>query len=290
VASMNLVGKIFVVLILVASTVFMTMGLMVYASHQNWYEAVTDTMSKNGRSGWKEQLTNAKKEKADLLGEIDKYHARLDAEKASHLQQLAKAHTALIKAEAHKTELENSVATLQKSLDQSSKTLELAQNNLTGLRKENEGLRNDVRNANKAVDDQLKIATETEDKLHIALGQLADLKKRNEQLAGDYSKAFHWLKVLRPDLSIEDKINVEPPLLRGRILDIDKDDRAEVSLGSDDGLRQGHTLEIYRGDKYLGRMRIEEAKPHQAIGLILKEFKQETIRKGDQVATRLRAA
>jgi hypothetical protein len=287
---MNLVGKIFVVLILVASTVFMTMGLMVYASHQNWYEAVTDTMAKNGRSGWKEQLTNAKKEKADLQSEILKYQDRLNAEKASHLQQLAKAHTALIKAEAHKTELENSVATLQKSLDQSSKTLELAQNNLTGLRKENEGLRNDVRNANKAVDDQLKIATETEDKLHIALGQLADLKKRNEQLAGDYSKAFHWLKVLRPDLSIEDKINVEPPLLRGRILDIDKDDRAEVSLGSDDGLRQGHTLEIYRGDKYLGRMRIEEAKPHEAIGLILKEFKQETIRKGDQVATRLRPA
>jgi hypothetical protein len=280
---MNLVGKIFVVLILVASTVFMTMGLMVYATHQNWYEAVT----KSG--GWNDQLKKAKQEKVDLQADILKYQDRLNAEKASHLQQLAKAHTALVKAEEHKTELENSVATLQKSLDQASKTLELAQNNLTGLRKENAGLREDVRNANKTVDDQLKIATETEDKLHVALGNYADLKKRNEQLASDYSKAFHWLKVLRPDLSIEDKFNVEPPLLRGRILDIDKDDRAEVSLGSDDGLRQGHTLEIYRGDKYLGRMQIEEARPHEAIGLILKEFKQETIRKGDQVATRFRA-
>ena len=33
---MNLVGKIFVVLILGASPVFMTMGLMVYATHRNW--------------------------------------------------------------------------------------------------------------------------------------------------------------------------------------------------------------------------------------------------------------
>jgi hypothetical protein len=280
---MNLVGKIFIFLILVASTVFMTMGLMVYATHQNWYEAVTKT------GGWKEQLKNAKQEKVDLQADILKYQDRLNAEKASHLQQLAKANTAYIAAQKHATDLDSSVAELQKKLDESTKVLELAQNNLSGLRKENAGLREDVRNANKAVDDQLKIATESEDKLHVALGNYADLKKRNEQLASDYSKAFHWLKVLRPDLSIEDKFNVEPPLLRGRILDIDKDDRAEVSLGSDDGLRQGHTLEIYRGDKYLGRMQIEEARPHEAIGLILKEYKQETIRKGDQVATRFRA-
>jgi hypothetical protein len=286
---MNLVGKIFIILILVASTVFMTMGLMVYATHQNWYEAVTDTMAKNGHSGWKEQLAKAKQEKADLVSDNNKYQEALRVEKLAHQTQVAKANTALVAAQQHVAKLEEAVGTLQKSLDQASKTLEIAQNNLTGLRKENAGLRDDVRNANKAVDEQLKIATETEDKLHIAMGQLGDLKKRNEQLAGDYSKAFHWLKVLRPDLSIEDKFNIEPPLLRGRILDIDRDDRAEVSLGSDDGLRQGHTLEIYRGDKYLGRMRIEEAKPHESIGLILKEYKQETIRKGDQVATRFRA-
>jgi hypothetical protein len=57
----------------------------------------------------------------------------------------------------------------------------------------------------------------------------------------------------------------------------------EVSLGATTGLRQGHTLDIYRGDKYPAGCE-REAKP-QAIGLILKEFKQETIRKGDQVAT-----
>ena len=34
---MNLVGKIFIVLILIASTVFMTMGIMVYSTHHNWY-------------------------------------------------------------------------------------------------------------------------------------------------------------------------------------------------------------------------------------------------------------
>ena len=46
---MNLVGKIFVVLILLASTVFMTMGLMVFATHRNWQEEVMATSQRRDR-------------------------------------------------------------------------------------------------------------------------------------------------------------------------------------------------------------------------------------------------
>jgi len=35
---MNLLGKIFVVLIVVMSIVFMTLALAVYATHKNWKE------------------------------------------------------------------------------------------------------------------------------------------------------------------------------------------------------------------------------------------------------------
>ena len=45
---MNLVGKIFVVLILLASTVFMTMGLMVFATHRNWQEEVMAIKRRRG--------------------------------------------------------------------------------------------------------------------------------------------------------------------------------------------------------------------------------------------------
>jgi hypothetical protein len=36
-------------------------------------------------------------------------------------------------------------------------------------------------------------------------------------------------------------------------------------------------------------MQVLEAQPHRAIGMILKDFKQEAIRTGDEVATRLKA-
>jgi hypothetical protein len=78
-------------------------------------------------------------------------------------------------------------------------------------------------------------------------------------------------------------------MVRGQITAIDKEDRVEISIGSDDGLREGHQLEIYRGNKYLGRMQVLVAEPHRAVGMILKEYKQEPIRSGDEVATKLKA-
>jgi uncharacterized protein YlxW (UPF0749 family) len=245
---MNLVGKIFVVLIFFLSVVFMTMGLMVFATHQNWYEAVTR------KGGWKDQLKEARQQSADLRAEIVKYQGVLAAEKASHLQALAKAQTAVAKAEEHKAELESTVASEQKRLDTQASLLGEQQKSLSDLRKENVALREDIRDTNKKVDDQLKLATEAEDNLHIS-----------------------------------DPANGEPPPIRGRILAMDKDDRVEISLGSDDGLREGNTLEVYRGSKYLGRIQVLEAQPHRAICMILKEFKQEAIHADDEVATKLKA-
>ena len=94
------------------------------------------------------------------------------------------------------------------------------------------------------------------------------------------------LRKLRPDMTFNDQ--AEPPMVRGEILAIDKEDRVEISLGSDDGIRDGNNLLIYRGDKYLGRLQVLETQPHRAIGMVLKDYKQEMIRKGDQVATKLR--
>ena len=39
---MNLVGKIFIVSILVTSVFFMAVAMAVYATHKNWREAIDD--------------------------------------------------------------------------------------------------------------------------------------------------------------------------------------------------------------------------------------------------------
>lgn len=284
---MNLVGKIFIFLILVASTVFMTMGLMVYSTHHNWEQAVMGDGTKGEPLGLKKQLVDARGEAEKLKGEIQKYQTLLDQEKAAHFEAIAKVETQRDVLAKSSADAETKLAAKQAELEKAATDLSVSQNSLTALRKEDADLREDIRLANKATDEQLKKATALEDKLHIATGQLADLKVRNDQLAADVAKATALLHNV--GMTIEDPLNGHPPTVRGQILAVDKDNHAEISLGSDDGLRESNTLEIYRGDRYLGRMQLLEVHPHRAVGKIIKELQQDVIRTGDQVATRLKA-
>jgi hypothetical protein len=64
---------------------------------------------------------------------------------------------------------------------------------------------------------------------------------------------------------------------------------ATISIGSDAGLAKGHTLEVYRlGAKptYLGRLRIIDVQPKQAVGQVLGKMK-ESLKVGDQVSSSL---
>ena len=62
----------------------------------------------------------------------------------------------------------------------------------------------------------------------------------------------------------------------------------EVTIGADDGLRAGHTVEVFRGSKYLGRAEIIRTTPDRAIGKIDRRFLHGQIQEGDRVATRLK--
>ena len=66
---MNLVGKIFTVLIFVMSITFMTMAIMVYATHKNWRDVVVASKTV---TGLKPQLDTVKKENDDLKSQKEK--------------------------------------------------------------------------------------------------------------------------------------------------------------------------------------------------------------------------
>ena len=68
---------------------------------------------------------------------------------------------------------------------------------------------------------------------------------------------------------------------------------AQISLGSDNGIEQGHILQVYRlGARasdavYLGTLTITRTNPHEAVGTFEPAGRGKTIAKGDRVDTRI---
>ena len=64
-------------------------------------------------------------------------------------------------------------------------------------------------------------------------------------------------------------------------------DHIEISIGDDDGLRKGHTLEVYRRNAYVGRVVVVRTEPDRSVARIIREYRRGIIKKGDRVATKL---
>jgi hypothetical protein len=87
-----------------------------------------------------------------------------------------------------------------------------------------------------------------------------------------------------------------PPsvFVRGSVTGIVRDKGlVEVSIGSDDGVNENHTLEVYRlkpKPEYLGTIRILDSHHHKAVGRLLKSpagMRHSAIVKGDEVASKI---
>jgi len=64
------------------------------------------------------------------------------------------------------------------------------------------------------------------------------------------------------------------------------DDVVVVSLGTDDGIRKGHVLDIYRGDRYIGKAVVTIAQFDKSAARISPDFRRDLVQEGDHVTTK----
>lgn len=274
---MNLVGKIFVVLILVMSVVFMSFAVMVYSTHQNWKEKAEAEAQRV--SNLQATVAEREAEKAQLEAELTK--------------ELNAREQALAKLETERAELATQREELVKQRDEllvkdkaAVAALDAAQQNLARLTAEVDGLRKEIRDTQADRDKHFERAVALMDQIHQAEGEVKRLEERRIQLASQLASAN--LVLDRNGLHKDMPVDGIPPRLRGKVLAVNRDNMVEVSLGSDDGLRAGHTLEVFRGSKYLGRVEVLHATDDRAVGKVLPGYKKGVIQRDDDVATRFK--
>jgi cell division protein FtsL len=276
---MNFLGKVFVVLVLVMSIIFMSFAIVVYTTHKNWSQLAANQQTR---------LTAAQAEIARLQSQHDRQVEQLAAERLAAEQQVAK-------LETERTTLTQTNAGILNELDtlKSQERDRLA--SFTSTQKNNEDLSAQVAElsrqkreselARDAQYAQMLAATEQRNQL---VGQLETATERNIQLTTAVANMTQVMQANGLDPATD--VNAVTPMIDGIVSQIRRSggvQYVEVSIGADDGLKAGDKVEVFRGSKYLGRLDIMETSPNKAVGQVNRNFLQGQIQEGDRVATRL---
>jgi predicted nucleic acid-binding Zn-ribbon protein len=277
---MNLLGKIFVVLIFVMSIGFMFSALAVYSTHKNWRDVSTNLQK---------QLTESKAQFTQLQTQYNRLESSLTSEREAAEQQVRKLETERVSLVDRNVGIQNELDQLKQDSREATAAVSATQQNNEKLATEVAGLRQDIRTNQQRRDEAFAATLKATEELHQTAGELSAAQERNGQLTRQVATLTMAMRENGLDPATEPGAIV--PRVDGVVSQVRRTAGAqlvEVTIGADDGLKPGHTLEVYRGGKYLGRVEIVETSPDKSVGRVDRRFQEGQIQEGDRVATRLK--
>jgi hypothetical protein len=277
---MNWLGKVFVVLILIMSLLFMGLAMAVYATHKNW-KTVADDLQK--------KLTDAQAQNQQLITAHNLRVEQLSAEIEAAEQQVRKLETERVTLADLNVQLQTERDQLKQQEREQIASVAATQELNKGLTTEVTGLRGQIRTEQQARDAAVAATLSATEELHQLSGEYETARERNEQLMKQVSGLEHVMRESGLDPAT-DPTGVVPTVdgLVSQIRRTAGGQLVEVTIGADDGLKEGNTLEVFRGAKYLGRIEIMETSPDKSVGRVDRRYQEGQIQEGDRVATRLK--
>lgn len=282
---MTLLGKIFTVLVLVMSVVFMSFAITVYATHQNWNTLVDNPTPAAGKPlGLKQRVEQQRETNERLRAELEQALASLAAEQAARRHVLANLYSRLSQLQQELSGKERQLADLQAAHVVATQTAQSTQSTLVALTGEVGNLRAEIKSVVEDRNQKFDRLVALTDVLNQTQGLYDNMVEKRDQLAFQVTR----MKGVMDKYGIDENTptDLRPPQLDGLVVAIGADQLIEISIGSDDGLRKGHELDVYRGGNYLGRVRIMSTDPDRAVASIIKKYERGKIRKDDRVSTR----
>ncbi|MFM8951477.1 MAG: hypothetical protein ACKOOF_00170 [Planctomycetaceae bacterium] len=286
---MNAIGKIFVFAVFIMSLVLMTFAGAIYVSHTDWQKEIDrrpEECFAGQRPGYKFQLEEAEKDRDKLQQEITQLTQRVAASELARDQVVAKLQTALAEKSDELEQLRKEKTDREEAQRKALAELETAQAALKTAAAQVEELRGQVREQQGTVDTQVGNAAKLAAQLEETKAFLAIATERKEQLEQQVTNARDLLR--QSGLTLDSLPKDRVPPLDGDVIAV-ANNSIQVSLGSDDGLQVGHTLEVYRSGQYVGRAVVQSVKSDRAIATLVREYSRGIVQRGDKVTTKLKA-
>jgi hypothetical protein len=291
---MNLVGKIFIVVILVLCLVFMALSMTVYTAQKNWREFAMLSQDQIGASGkplgLKWQLEQAKALNENLNNEKATLQKEYAAEKAARQQSLTRLQTELEIARRDRKSLEAGRADLEKDKRDAVAAMNATQKNLTDYRQELDRNRTALVEAHQDRDKHFAEVVRKTDEYNQAVNEKEVLRRRSLELVKDLKKADEALQWNGLDKNADYKSKM-PPKVDAIVTSVLGDGLIEISLGSDAGLREGHQLEVYRAgggqSTYVGRVKVVRTDPSKSVCKVDPNYQNSNVMENDRVVSKI---
>ncbi|MCC9640745.1 hypothetical protein LOC71_00545 [Rhodopirellula sp. JC740] len=275
---MTLLGKSFSVIILLLSGVFMVLALAVNASHRNWRDVVL------GPTGLKAQIETIARTNEQLRDSRARTQAALDREQAARRTALAALQTQLDQLESQLRESESTVQQLQARGTELAQVDRARAEELEQITNDNTRLRELIRTEQQDRDSLFARTLELTDQMNSLRGIVQTQQDRNDQLMAQVTRYKEVVDAA--GLNMNDPLDGAPPERNGTVLVVNRPRKlVEVSIGYDDGIRNGHFLEVTRGGRYVTRLKVRETEPDRAVAEIMRDYSEGVVEEGDRVDT-----
>jgi Skp family chaperone for outer membrane proteins len=281
----NVVSKMLIVLQLVFSLLFMCFAGAVYSFQQSWrVKAETTQKSLNEKTQQVSQIT------ADRDRDLGQKDADLKVERDKAEAAAAK----LKQQEADLQRLQSELAQTQQQRDKLLADSQVLQAETEARIAESVDLRVETQKLRQTVTEELSEIRGLEDR---NLGLSGAVKEAKEREIGHLDEIGRLSNLLRyykidPRKSIavpesEDIAKVDGLVVATRRNQTRSAEHVEITVGSDDQVKVGMLMDVYRADKWLGQIRITDVYPDSAVGQVIENKRNGTFAKGDHVTTKL---
>lgn len=288
---MSFLGKLLIGLQFVLSIMFLVFAGAVFSTQRNW-KAAKEAVDAN--------YAKLVKEKQDLQTEYDNYKNRLTRELQAEQQRAATAEgqAKLLKDQLDAVNIELVAA----------KTARDDQRSLAMVAVEEARQRREETLLERSINNNLhKLHNEKADRVKALEDVKFNLEIAEKALQEKHSKVLSDLAVMQkiiaangldPDPKSVAGLQTPPPAVDGKVLETKRgarngSDLVEISIGSDDGLAEGHKLSVYRPQtveraaKYLGDIKLVYVTPDRSVGTVVLRAKNGNIERGDNVTSKL---
>lgn len=275
---MGTLGKLLIVLVFIASIMFMAFAVVLYATHTNWKEKA-DALQK--------ELDSKNKQLADRTKEKTAIETALKMEKDNLAAQNVALAQKIITLNKENQDAKNEHNQLVQAREAAVESVRVAHVSLGTLRARYDGASEALFKAQKDWTSMASELVKTMDSVHSYALQVTTYQAIGEQLAKDYRNAVEVLK--KHNLKLDPGIYLgQPPVgVCGIITAIRPKGMVEISVGSDSGLAKGHQLDVVRNREgksmYVGKIKIISTEPDRAVGEVLIDYRRGIVQLDDEV-------